>query len=447
MFEFLNYLQPIWYYNLSKQSNAWVMLDVKQVNSVQATTLRFDQGYSSEDAKIMDAVYQGIMKGIIPNEQNVLKSKSTLIIIDVNDNYRFTKKYFSLYWCFFVLLMRLLKFYNPIREIKGFIKSLKVKRVNLYDDHVKYESFEDFTSELLHSQPLVSIIIPTLHRYNYLKDVFKDLEHQTYQNFEVLVCDQSDTVDLSFYKGWKFEIRLFTQEEKALWQARNTCVQNSKGEYILMFDDDSRVEKDWIEQHLRCLDYFKVKVSAGVTNTAFGQGSVQKESYFHLSDVFDTGNAMVHRSVFEKVGLFDCQFERQRMGDGEFGVRAFLAGYQIISNPYAKRIHLKVETGGLREMGSWDAFRPKHFWSPRPVPSTLYLTRKYFGNEVARNLLFNTIPRSMTSYKYKGNKFMKVIGLILLPLYMPIVFFQVLKSWRLSSVKLKEGDKIGTLKK
>jgi len=63
--------------------------------------------------------------------------------------------------------------------------------------------------------------------------------------------------------------------------------------------------------------------------------------------------------------LFDEKFNGMRMGDGEFGMRAYTKGYKSISNPYAKRLHLKVSEGGLREMGSWDGFRPKKMVCPQ----------------------------------------------------------------------------------
>ena len=90
-----------------------------------------------------------------------------------------------------------------------------------------------------------------------------------------------------------------------------------------------------------------------------------------MSDQLDTGNVLLKRGVFKKIGLFDRQYEKQRMGDGEYGLRAYLEGFLNISNPYAQRLHLKVGTGGLRQMGSWDGFRPKNWFGPRPVPSVL----------------------------------------------------------------------------
>jgi glycosyltransferase involved in cell wall biosynthesis len=401
-------------------------------------------GYRSKNSEKLDRAYYNLQSGVVPRREDMRQQIQDITVNDVLDNYIFLRRYFSKVQVMMVLFLRLSSLKNPFYELFWFFKTRKHQRVIIQPkDQTKYEIFE---SDLINKSPLISVVIPTLNRYEYLKDVLEDLENQDYSNFEVIICDQSEPINRSIYENRSLKIRLLEQQEKALWLARNTCIEIAKGDYILLFDDDSRVERNWISSHIKCLDYFQVSISAGVTNTLVGHGLSAKESYFHLSDVFDTGNALVERKVFEKVGLFDRQFEKQRMGDGEFGLRSLLGGFQIVSNPHAMRVHLKVETGGLRQMGSWDAFRPKHFWSPRPVPSTLYLIRKYFGNDVARNLLFNTIPRSMTSYKYKGNKFVKVVGLIFLPLYMPVVFLQVLKSWRLSSMKLQEGDKIGTLK-
>jgi glycosyltransferase involved in cell wall biosynthesis len=309
----------------------------------------------------------------------------------------------------------------------------------------KYTDWNTFRSILTKKNPLVSVIIPTLNRYEYLKDVLADLELQNYQNFEVIVVDQSEPVDVNFYEGWKLQIHLIQQEEKALWLARNRAIETSKGEYILLFDDDSRVDTDWITNHLKCLDFFNVQISAGVTHTLVGGGLGKKDAYFHLSDVFDTGNAMVHRTVFQDVGLFDRQFEKQRMGDSEFGLRSLLGGFNIISNPYSKRIHLKVETGGLRQMGSWDALRPKSLFAPRPVPSVLYLIRKYHGNQEAVYYLIKNIPQSYMPYKFKKNKIMRLTYGFIFPLFLPIAFVAVYQSWKLASVKIAEGSRIDKL--
>lgn len=403
------------------------------------------EGYNSTIAKQMDLSYQGLQKGFIPLtnvQQSILQSA---IIDNLADNYLFTMRYFGVTKSLFVLILRLLFLHNPIAECYAFLFTIGRKKVHLFERHKSHDKFLTFESNLLKDRPLVSVVIPTLNRYNYLKDVLSDLEHQTYTHFEVLVCDQSEPINENFYSNWNLDLKLIPQVEKALWLGRNRCIQAARGKFILLFDDDSRVQPDWIEQHLRCIDYFKVSISAGVTNTIVGHGMSPKENYFHLSDVFDTGNAMVRRNVFEVIGLFDRQFEKQRMGDGEFGLRALLGGFPLISNPYAQRIHLKVNTGGLRQTGSWDAIRPTKLFAPRPVPSVLYYIRKYFGDRQAILYIIQNVPFSYIPYKYKKSKILKVFCLLLLPAILPLVLWTTISSWKYSTIKLIAGPKISKL--
>lgn len=444
MFHFLQYVSPTWYYRLVDQSKAAVLVDYDLLPLEQQQAIELDKAYSSDRAVKLDAAYQGLIKGIIPAPEQCLSGAALETITEVTDNYHFLRKYYGLHWYLYVFVLRLLTLHNPIREMGAFLRNLEVKRQNLYTGRLdKLEAnFEKFESSLVKTNPKVTVVIPTLNRYPYLRDVLADLEKQDYTNFEVLVCDQSEPLDTDFYEGWQLDLRLIPQREKALWLARNRCIQESQGEYMLLFDDDSRVEPDWIRQHLKALDYFNAQISAGVTDTVVGGGLSPKSAYFHLSDVFDTGNAMVHKEVFRKVGLFDRQFEKQRMGDGEFGLRAFLGGYPLISNPCAHRLHLKVGTGGLRQMGSWDAFRPKKLMSPRPIPSVLYFTRKYFGDTSALFLILKSVPLSIIPYRWKRSKPFKILGLLFAIVLSPLIMYTVYKSWILSSKKLREGHRI-----
>jgi glycosyltransferase involved in cell wall biosynthesis len=278
-----------------------------------------------------------------------------------------------------------------------------------------------------------------------LKDVLQDMLKQTYTNFEVIVYDQSVPYNDSFYKDWKLDLKVVNQTEKALWLARNSAIQQSEGDYILLYDDDSIVDEYWIENHLKCLDYFNADISSGVSISVVGAKVPAHYSFFRWSEQVDTGNVMIRKDIFHQTGLFDRQFEKQRQGDGEWGIRAYLAGFKNVSNPYSKRIHLKVSDGGLREMGSWDAFRPRKILAPRPVPSVLYMTRKYFGAKAAILSILINVPPSLIPYKYKRNKFLALFGMCLSLLVFPLVVFTVLKSWTISSRMLKEGPKIGSL--
>ena len=143
--------------------------------------------------------------------------------------------------------------------------------------------------------------------------------------------------------------------------------------------------------------------------------------------------------------MFDEQFENMRMGDGEFGVRAYLNGFKNISNYKSYRLHLKNELGGLREIGHWDAFRSKKIISPKPIPSVLYYWRKYWGNKSALINCMITIPFSLTNYKNKNNLVSNISSLILFLFIFPIIFLQVIFSWKIASNMISSGPKINKL--
>jgi glycosyltransferase involved in cell wall biosynthesis len=402
--------------------------------------------YSDLQTAQLDVLYQSLQSGKIPSNEQNRNPLQDLRITNVKDNYVFIRRFFSLVQIIYVLIARLLSFKNPLFEIYAFFNALfKSKRVSI--EPQKYTDWDSFDSTLVQQSPLVSIIIPTLNRYEYLRDVFADLERQEYQNFEVIVVDQSEPVDVKFYEGWKLQIHLIQQEEKALWLARNSAIQSAKGNFIALTEDDVRLRPDWITEHLKCLDYFKTDISAGLFYPVNACKDVSQKGipHFKLSHQFPTGNALLKRAVFEKCGLFDRQFEGQRMGDGEFGLRCLLNGFNIISNPMAFIIDIKAPMGGLRQMGSWDALRPKSLFAPRPVPSVLYLIRKYHGNQEALYYLIKNIPQSYMPYKFKKNKIMRLTYGLIFPLFLPIACVAVYQSWKLASIKIKQGSRIDKL--
>ena len=188
---------------------------------------------------------------------------------------------------------------------------------------------------------------------------------------------------------------------------------------------------------MKCLDYFNADLSSGVSISLIGADVPKDYSYFKWSAQLDTGNVLIKKEIFYKIGFFDLQFEKQRMGDGEFGLRCYLNGFKNISNHKAKRTHLKVSEGGLRQMGSWDGWRPKKLFGPRPVPSVLYLSRKYFGDKLSRFYLTKTILPSLIPYQFKKNKKLKFLSFVLIPFVFPLICYQISRSWKLSTIKLE----------
>ena len=142
---------------------------------------------------------------------------------------------------------------------------------------------------------------------------------------------------------------------------------------------------------------------------------------------------MVAKDVFRQIGLFDETFEKQRMGDGEFGLRCYLNGLKVIENPKAYCVDLKAKTGGLRIFNAKDAFNTGSFIKPVPVPSVLYFTRKYFGRKSSIYYLFKSIPYIFLPYRWKKRTYLFPFCYFLAVILAPLIFFRILRSWILSA--------------
>jgi hypothetical protein len=450
IFSFIRYTQPGWIFNLQPKAGEASASCLYHPDLLPLTDadIVIDEQFSTLSARYADMGYRAWNKGQLTvcdkiTEQKIRELPKPSLV----DEYRFINKYWGKPWAMYALVRRLISFNNPFAELKAFMAGSKTQRVNPYKEPIVRGDYKTFSSALANEQPLIAVIIPTLNRYEYLADVLKDLEQQDYKNFEVIVVDQSSPFQQNFYDAFELRLQVIYQEERLLWTARNNAIKATSAEYLLFFDDDSRVEKDWITNHVKCLDYFSCDISAGVSLAKVGMKVPESYNYFRWADQFDSGNALVKRSIFKAIGLFDEQYNKQRMGDGEFGLRAYLHGYKSVSNPYAARIHLKVPAGGLREMGSWDGFRPKKWFAPKPIPSVVFLYKKYYPKRLCRAVIFLGMLLSNVPYRSKGSSKMMAVSVLLTVVKSPLLLIQYLRARSMANAMLRADDGIKLLQK
>lgn len=89
--------------------------------------------------------------------------------------------------------------------------------------------------------PLVSVIVPTYNRPEWLRETLQSVLAQTYPNFEIIVVNDAgpDVTHIIDALNEEGRIRLITHERnKGLGAARNTGVRAANGKYIAYLDDD-----------------------------------------------------------------------------------------------------------------------------------------------------------------------------------------------------------------
>ena len=110
----------------------------------------------------------------------------------------------------------------------------------------------------VHSDTLVSVVIPTKNRATIISDSIESVIHQTYTNFELLIVDDGSTDETEqiiavFLKKDK-RISFFINEGVGGNAARNTGIKNAKGKYIAFNDDDDIWMPDKLKKQVKLFE-------------------------------------------------------------------------------------------------------------------------------------------------------------------------------------------------
>jgi len=106
------------------------------------------------------------------------------------------------------------------------------------------EQFSPVSKEL----PLVSVVIPTYNRPEYLKRAIRSVLDQTYSNIEIIVVDDSSDLNLAPLKETFPDITFMKNEQnRGACYSRNRGLQEAKGTYINFLDDDDELFPEKIE--------------------------------------------------------------------------------------------------------------------------------------------------------------------------------------------------------
>lgn len=94
-----------------------------------------------------------------------------------------------------------------------------------------------------------SVVIPLYNKEHYIEKTLKSVLEQTFCDFEILVIDDgsSDNSLMTARKVVSDKIRIIEQKNQGVSVARNTGIQNAKGEYIAFLDADDEWKNNYLE--------------------------------------------------------------------------------------------------------------------------------------------------------------------------------------------------------
>lgn len=335
------------------------------------------------------------------------------------DEIRFLRLRQSGFWARYALWRMILSgFRDPAELMKAWVRARQTA-----PPLASTSKFDHANGDSAPAGARVTVLIPTVDRYDYLRTVLAQLQQQSIAPCEVIVVDQTDSTrrDLTVASvPTTFPLRVIYQERPGQCSARNLGLNSAQGEYILFLDDDDEIDPKLIEKHLACLAKFGSDVSAGVAEEA-GAGPLPHDfTYLRVSDVFPTNNCMIRASSLTKSGLFDLAYDRGARADGDLGMRLYLGGAVMILNPEISVFHHHAPMGGLRTHKARKVTyaRSRTSLVDRHIPSATeaYLWSRYFSQRQVREEIW---LRALGTLVVRGGRVRKLakaaIGIFMMP--------------------------------
>jgi len=234
---------------------------------------------------------------------------------------------------------------------------------------------ESFTNQL----PLVSIVVSNYNgwKFNLLRMCLDSILKIDYPNFEVILVDNASTDgSVEFCRrlfGEAPRLKIIVNTENIYSQGLNRGIELSKGKYIVFFNNDIKVDPNYLTKLIEILEADKTIAlaqgkllsyynhhridSVGETMDIYGnpitigQGEIDNGQYERISEILSaSGSAsVVRRCVLDEIGEFDSKFY---IGyeDMDISLRARLRGYRVVYIPDAVVYHKRTATDNVNEI-------------------------------------------------------------------------------------------------
>jgi glycosyltransferase involved in cell wall biosynthesis len=289
---------------------------------------------------------------------------------------------------------------------------------------------------------LISIIIPSYNRANFIGETLQSVLDQTYQHWECIVVDDGSTDDsvalVSAFSKGDNRIQLYMRGESYLSGgngARQMGLDFAQGEWVQFLDADDLLQPFCVEQRLKLLDdsYDMHLYPTGIFTTTIGdnkiiwnqlvigEGNQELLLRFLCQDMpWHTGSVLWRKEFLQHIGGWNQELEVWQ--DWELHVRALLNKplirildtepdtfyrLHVINSKASKRYKLSYLEGLTRSISYIEPLMNSTIQSPQIREALRFLIfrncvgnpirwKKYelFWNYLRLNLRFTTVSKT-----------------------------------------------------
>lgn len=214
------------------------------------------------------------------------------------------------------------------------------------------------------NEPLISVVIVNYEGESYLSECLDSLAGQSYSNLEIIVVDNAsrDGSRKLVEQGYPCVQLVCLESNRGFAAAVNTGIGVSRGEFVVILNNDTRAESQFVKELYSALsegsdatmatpkmlfargpeiiNSMGVGYSITGTNHDIGFGMKDGPQFDERNWVFGPcgGAGMYRRSIFDDVGPFDEDFFMY-YEEVDFSFRAQLAGHKCIFVPASRIYH------------------------------------------------------------------------------------------------------------
>jgi len=266
---------------------------------------------------------------------------------------------------------------------------------------------------------MLYIIIPVFNRWNFTKACLQQLAKQSYKNFKIVIVDDGSTDDTAKNLSIEFPSVIILKGDGNMWWTGSinlgiNYALNQNATFILSLNNDTLPKENYLEELIKAYNkkpsslIGSTGVDTSTNNINYCGGQIKwltdtikdlrddvtsnEQGLLLESSHFPGRGLLIHKSIFDNIGLFDQKTFPHYMADYDFTLRAKKAGFPIYCSIDAK-LGTYPEASGANQLMAKKSLKnyKEHLFGMKGAANL-----KYYFSYVFRHCPWYLLPISLS---------------------------------------------------
>lgn len=177
--------------------------------------------------------------------------------------------------------------------------------------------------------PKITVIVPMYNTEEYIERCIRSIMHQTYENLEIIIVDDGSTDgSLNICQNLEKEdsrIKIISQPNGGVANARNTGLNHSTGEFIGFVDSDDYLEENMYEKLMKYIKTYEADLASARAYIIDRDGILEQSHYNNYIEQFNDEKSILKSYVdgVLTIAVWDKLFKREVIENIRFDSSVF----------------------------------------------------------------------------------------------------------------------------